>query len=272
VRRAAKSRGSYRKPEDEGLLPLVRRLVNERPTYGYRRIAALANRELAKKGEPPVNHKRVFRIMRQNGMLLTKHTGRRIGRVHDCKVVVMRSNLRWCSDGFEITAGTASLSASPCRFNNAMFDRLVRRRTGLGCRRIPAQLGSVHCCRGLALPTVDRLRKPLIIPFVFGEQIDQTWLVCSPVQWLLRPASSFLPARMLPAPQNKSPPITPHLPPPRMPQGGSSDIRGLVAAAAKPRCKSAILDEMGIQREERPADFQRFAKSNFLIPHRRRVR
>jgi len=102
VRRAAKPRGSYCK-SDEDLLPLVRRLVHERPTYGYRRITALANRELTRSGEPAVNHKRVFRVMKQNGMLLTRHTGRRSGRVHDGKVVVMRSNLRWCSDGFEIT-------------------------------------------------------------------------------------------------------------------------------------------------------------------------
>ena len=76
VRRASKPRGAYRKPEDDTLLPLVRRLVDERPTYGYRRITALANRELARTGEPIVNHKRVFRIMRQNGMLLARHTGR----------------------------------------------------------------------------------------------------------------------------------------------------------------------------------------------------
>jgi putative transposase len=103
VRRPSKPRGSYRKPEDEDLLRLVRRLVDKRPTYGYRRITALANRDLARTGAPAVNHKRMFRIMRQNGMLLARHTGRRIGRVHDGKVVVMRSNLRWCSDGFEIT-------------------------------------------------------------------------------------------------------------------------------------------------------------------------
>jgi putative transposase len=103
VRRVAKPRGSYCKPDDEDLLPLVRRLVDERPSYGYRRITALANRALARTGETAVNHKRVFRIMRQNGMLLARHTGRRTGRVHDGKVIVMRSNLRWCSDGFEIT-------------------------------------------------------------------------------------------------------------------------------------------------------------------------
>jgi len=113
VRRASKPRGPYRKPVDGELLPLVRRLVDERPTYGYRRITALANRELASTGEPAVNHKRMFRIMRQNGMLLARHTGRRIGRIHDGKVIVMRSNLRWCSDGFEITSGTARSFVSP---------------------------------------------------------------------------------------------------------------------------------------------------------------
>lgn len=103
VHRAAKPRGTYRKADDDTLLPLIRRLVGERPTYGYRRITALANRERARADAPPINHKRVFRLMQQHGMLLTRHTGHRPGRIHDGKVVVMRSNLRWCSDGFEIT-------------------------------------------------------------------------------------------------------------------------------------------------------------------------
>ncbi len=55
----------------------VRRLVDERPTYGYRRITALANREQARTGEPALNHKREFRMMRQNEMLLDRHTGRK---------------------------------------------------------------------------------------------------------------------------------------------------------------------------------------------------
>jgi transposase InsO family protein len=92
------SRGPYVKAEDEALLPLIRRFVDERPTYGYRRIAALVNRERAKQGMPPANRKRVHRIMQRNALLLQRHTGRREGRVHDGKVMVMRSNLRWCSD------------------------------------------------------------------------------------------------------------------------------------------------------------------------------
>ena len=42
VHQASKPRGPYRKTEDGELRLLVRRLVDERPTYGYRRITALA--------------------------------------------------------------------------------------------------------------------------------------------------------------------------------------------------------------------------------------
>lgn len=97
----SKARGPYEKAGDAQLLPLIRRLVDERATYGYRRITALLNRELAKAGRPPANRKRVHRIMQRHALLLERHTGRREGRIHDGKVAVMRSNLRWCSDGLE---------------------------------------------------------------------------------------------------------------------------------------------------------------------------
>ena len=99
----SKVRGPYRKAADADLLPVIRRLVDARPTYGYRRIAALLNRERRAADQPPVNAKRVHRIMANHAMLLEKHTAVRKGRVHDGKVIVMRSNLRWCSDGLEFT-------------------------------------------------------------------------------------------------------------------------------------------------------------------------
>lgn len=103
VRRPAAPRSYYCKAADEELLPLIERLVGERPTYGYRRVTALVNKVLAAEGKARANHKRIFRIMKRRGLLLQRHTGRRRGRLHDGKVVVMRSNLRWCSDAFEIT-------------------------------------------------------------------------------------------------------------------------------------------------------------------------
>ena len=102
TRGAGRVRGPYRRQGDEEILPLIRRLVDQRPTYGYRRITALLRRNLAKSNESLPNHKRVYRLMRQHGLLLQKSTGRREGRVHDGKVIVMRSDLRWCSDAFEI--------------------------------------------------------------------------------------------------------------------------------------------------------------------------
>lgn len=101
VRGTGKPRGPYLKADDETLLPLIRRFADERPSYGYRRITALVNRELARLSLPPANHKRVYRIMKRHSLLLQRHTGRREGRLHEGKVIVMRSNLRWCSDGLE---------------------------------------------------------------------------------------------------------------------------------------------------------------------------
>lgn len=91
------------KAQDEAILHLVQRLVDARPTYGYRRITALVNRALVARGDPPAPHKRVYRLMEIHGLLLEQHTGRRPSRVHDCTVMMRRSNLRWCSDGFEFT-------------------------------------------------------------------------------------------------------------------------------------------------------------------------
>lgn len=85
------------------MLPRIERLVGKRPTHGYRRITAVLNRELRSQGLQTVNHKRVYRIMKNNNLLLERSGFDRPERSHDGKVVMMRSNLRWCSDGLEFT-------------------------------------------------------------------------------------------------------------------------------------------------------------------------
>lgn len=98
-----KPRRRYHKAQDAALLPLITALVTARPAYGYRRITAVLNRQLRDQGLAPVNHKRVYRIMKANSLLLARKYTERPEHAHDGKVVVMRSNLRWCSDGFEFT-------------------------------------------------------------------------------------------------------------------------------------------------------------------------
>jgi transposase InsO family protein len=100
--RGRRPRGPYRTADEPELVAAVRNLVDDRPTYGYRRITALLNRHRQAAGLPRINHKRVYRLMRAHGLLLQRHSGQRPGRVHDGKIVVMRSNVRWCSDAFEI--------------------------------------------------------------------------------------------------------------------------------------------------------------------------
>jgi transposase InsO family protein len=98
-----KPRRRYHKAQDGDLVPRIAALVTARPTYGYRRITAILNRQLRSEGLAPCNHKRVYRIMQAHGLLLARKYTKRPEHVHDGKVIVMRSNLRWCSDGFEFT-------------------------------------------------------------------------------------------------------------------------------------------------------------------------
>lgn len=102
-RDGARRRGPQERPGDVELAAAIRRLVDARPTYGYRRIAALLKRERRSDGLAPVNTKRVYRLMQKHGLLLKRHTGRRRPREHDGQVATIRSNYRWCSDALEFT-------------------------------------------------------------------------------------------------------------------------------------------------------------------------
>lgn len=125
LRSGLKERGRYLKADDAQLLEPLRRLVDERPTYGYRRIGALLNRERQQAGLPRLNHKRLYRVMAQNGLLLQRYTGAPPGRVHDGKIITIRPNLRWTSDGFEIACWNGEmirdlmLEATEKRFGTA---------------------------------------------------------------------------------------------------------------------------------------------------------
>jgi putative transposase len=95
-------RGRYTKADDAWLLPMIRRIADGRASYGYRCLTVLLNRELQSQGNAPVNHKRVYRLMCQNGLLLAHHAGRGRQVNHDGKVITLCSNLLWHSDTFEI--------------------------------------------------------------------------------------------------------------------------------------------------------------------------
>jgi putative transposase len=88
---------------DEQLLADIHEQITELPSYGYRRTCALVNRKRASSGAPRVNPKRVYRVMAGNALLLPKAPRRpQSSRQHTGTVSVPASDMRWCSDGFEI--------------------------------------------------------------------------------------------------------------------------------------------------------------------------
>lgn len=101
IKKVIKRPARYSKQQDEMLLPYIREIIDIKASYGYRRVTTLLNRKLIEIGKERVNHKRVYRIMRNHGLLLPIH-GKKTQRVHDGKVITLRSNTRWCSDSFAI--------------------------------------------------------------------------------------------------------------------------------------------------------------------------
>jgi putative transposase len=55
-------------------------------------------------GYERVNHKRIYRVMREEGLLLYRHGKKPVDtRKHEGKVAVEESDVRWCSDGLELS-------------------------------------------------------------------------------------------------------------------------------------------------------------------------
>ena len=147
--------------ENEAILSEVRGLVSERASYGYRRITALLNRARTRRGEPRVNPKRIYRLMKREKLLLERCTGDRPGRKHDGVIVTLNPNLRWCSDSFEIRCwsgervyvafaldccdrelvGFVARSEPLCGEHiRDMMVQAVESRFGAGTRQLPAKI------------------------------------------------------------------------------------------------------------------------------------
>jgi len=87
--------------DDDSILKEIKDVLVAKPTYGYRRVTSRLNAKRNALGSPSVNHKRIYRIMKENQLLLAKYASKPL-RVHDGKIITLRSNTRWCSDGFYI--------------------------------------------------------------------------------------------------------------------------------------------------------------------------
>ncbi|SEK78741.1 putative transposase [Pseudomonas agarici] len=87
---------------DTQLVAEIEQQVSDLPSYGYRRVWGLLRREREAQSLPPINVKRVYRVMRDHNLLLQRHVKQPgVQRRHEGRIAVMTSDTRWCSDGFE---------------------------------------------------------------------------------------------------------------------------------------------------------------------------
>ncbi|MBS4164874.1 hypothetical protein PRO82_002214 [Candidatus Protochlamydia amoebophila] len=83
----------YSKAENEQVLALIKEVVKNRPTDGYRRAHAIVNSLLKEKKLKVINHKQGFRLMRLHHLLLQR-PNRHPKRLHTGKVETLYSNTR----------------------------------------------------------------------------------------------------------------------------------------------------------------------------------
>ncbi len=107
-----KKRGRPPLPDGD-LVERIKAIIGDAPTYGYRRVHAILRREDQAEGRSWPNQKRVYRVMKAHGMLLNGSSEKTTERRHDGRVAVDQSNLRWCSDGFEISSDNREKSEWP---------------------------------------------------------------------------------------------------------------------------------------------------------------
>lgn len=100
-RRLACNRPSHRRQDDE-LEREIQRALARHPSFGYKRLTAVINRQRQKNHQAKINAKRVYRVAKQRNLLLTqKPLLPGYSKEHNGHVSVDQSNKRWCSDGLE---------------------------------------------------------------------------------------------------------------------------------------------------------------------------
>jgi putative transposase len=90
-----------RAPEDAELVARIKELIEEHPTYGYRRIWA----RLCFGDGRVINRKKVRRLMRQQGWMVCQRPATPKPRVRRKKSVATRRNARWALDATHIDCG-----------------------------------------------------------------------------------------------------------------------------------------------------------------------
>jgi len=83
----------HRRPEQEPLRARLRELAAARPRFGYRRLTVLVRRE-----QGAVNHKRVYRLYRLEGLAVRRRGRKRVARMARVAPAAPQPGQRWAMD------------------------------------------------------------------------------------------------------------------------------------------------------------------------------
>lgn len=95
-------KSGYKKKEDDLILEEIKEVLRVRSSYGYKRVTAMVNKFRLLKGFRVLNKKRIYRIMKRNGLIFESSKRLCCKDKGEGKVMTLFSNTRWCSDCFEI--------------------------------------------------------------------------------------------------------------------------------------------------------------------------
>lgn len=105
VKRSAnwQDRRCYRRNDeaDAEILSEILEIISDMPNYDYRRVWGILRKQPRTEGQPPVNPKRLYRIMCEHNLLMLNDKAYRPKREQKGKIAVSESDMRWCSDDFE---------------------------------------------------------------------------------------------------------------------------------------------------------------------------
>ena len=95
VARTARATVRYRprRPAQEALRARLRELAAARPRFGYRRLTILVRRE-----QGAINHKRVYRLYRQEGLAVRRRGRKRVARTARIAPAVLLAGQQWAMD------------------------------------------------------------------------------------------------------------------------------------------------------------------------------
>lgn len=144
---------------DAEILSAILNIISDMPSYGYRRVWGILRKQRRTEGQPPVNAKRLYRIMSEHNLLLLHHKPERPKREQALlqRLAAVRGRLSLCADQAAAAKWWLSMPMASVSAEGPMPKALSTRRTS------PLMPGCRHQGRACPLRRARMTSNPLIV-------------------------------------------------------------------------------------------------------------